>query len=96
LRHTGVPHKLRAARTYGRHRANVLLWYPTVTTGAQAPWLGREARPPGPPAPRLLDRVRVALRARHFSRRTEEAYIAWIRRYIFFHAKRHPADMGAP
>jgi hypothetical protein len=49
-----------------------------------------------PPPPRLLDRVRAALRARHFSRRTEEAYVAWIRRYIFFHDKRHPADMGAP
>src|SRR5881296_376449 len=47
------------------------------------------------PKPRLLDRVRDALRARHFSRRTEEAYVAWIRRYIFFHGKRHPAEMGA-
>jgi integron integrase len=49
-----------------------------------------------PPKPRLLDRVRAALRARHYSRRTEEAYVAWIKRYIFFfHAKRHPAEMGA-
>jgi integron integrase len=40
--------------------------------------------------------VREALRARHHSRRTEEAYVAWIRRYIFFHDKRHPAEMGAP
>jgi len=39
--------------------------------------------------------VRDALRARHYSRRTEEAYIAWIRRYILFHGKRHPAEMGA-
>jgi len=46
--------------------------------------------------PRLLDRVRDAIRARHFSRRTEEAYVAWIKRYIFFHDKRHPAEMGAP
>jgi integron integrase len=45
--------------------------------------------------PRLLDRVRAALRARHYSRRTEEAYVAWIRRYIVFHGKRHPVDMGA-
>jgi integron integrase len=50
-----------------------------------------------PPRPRLLDRVHAALRARHYSRRTEEAYVAWIKRYIFFfHAKRHPAEMGAP
>jgi hypothetical protein len=44
----------------------------------------------------LLDRVRTAIRARHYSRRTEKAYVAWIRRYIFFHDKRHPADMGRP
>ena len=55
-----------------------------------------ETGPPGPPKPRLLDRVRETLRARHYSRRTEEAYVAWIRRYILFHGKRHPADMGAP
>jgi integron integrase len=40
--------------------------------------------------------VRAALRIRHYSRRTEEAYVAWIRRYIFFHGKHHPAEMGAP
>ena len=34
--------------------------------------------------------------ARHFSRRTETAYVAWVRRFIFFHDKRHPADMGGP
>jgi integron integrase len=39
--------------------------------------------------------VRDAIRARHYSRRTEKAYVAWIRRYIFFHGKRHPADMAA-
>ena len=55
-----------------------------------------EATPAGPPKPRLLDRVRAALRTRHYSPRTEETYVAWIRRYIFFHAKRHPAEMGAP
>ena len=55
-----------------------------------------ETSPAEPPKPRLLDRVRAALRSRHDSRRTEQAYVAWIRRYIFFHGKRHPADMGAP
>jgi integron integrase len=44
--------------------------------------------------PRLLDRVRLAIRARHYSLRTEEAYVAWIRRYILFHKKRHPMEMG--
>ena len=56
----------------------------------------RETGPAGAPKPRLLGRVRAALRARHYSRRTEEAYVAWIRRYIFFHGKRHPAEMAAP
>jgi integrase len=55
-----------------------------------------ETSPAEPPKPRLLDRVREALRARHYSRRTEKAYVAWIRRYILFHHKRHPLEMGAP
>ncbi len=55
-----------------------------------------EATPTEPSKPRLLDRVRAALRLRHYSRRTEEAYVAWSRRYILFHGKRHPAEMGAP
>src|SRR3989454_3569569 len=63
---------------------------------AFAPWIAREASTPPPPRPRLLDRVREAIRARHYSRRTEKAYVHWIRRFIFFHDKRHPADMGAP
>ena len=70
--------------------------YAAGSCRARTRWLPREASPPAPQQPRLLDRVRAALRARHFSRRTEEAYVAWIRRYIFFHAKRHPAEMGAP
>jgi integrase len=44
--------------------------------------------------PRLLDRVRAAARLRHYGRSTEAANIAWIRRYILFHGKRHPAEMG--
>jgi len=46
-------------------------------------------------APKLLDRVRQAIRMRHYSRRTEEAYVYWIRRYIVFHGKVHPAALGA-
>jgi integron integrase len=61
------------------------------------PWLAvRETGPDYAPKPRLLDRVRDAIRARHYSRRTEKAYVHWIKRYIFFHGKRHPAEMGAP
>jgi site-specific recombinase XerD len=45
-------------------------------------------------SPKLLQRVRDAIRARHYSIRTEDSYVAWIRRFILFHGKRHPAEMG--
>jgi integron integrase len=51
---------------------------------------GHAAKPP-----RLIDQVRQAIRSRHYSRRTEEAYWYWIRFYIVFHGKRHPREMGA-
>ena len=44
---------------------------------------------------KLLDQVRDAIRLKHYSIRTEQAYIGWIKRYIFFHDVRHPAEMGA-
>jgi integron integrase len=44
----------------------------------------------------LLDQLREALRLRHCSPRTEEAYVHWVKRFIFFHGKRHPATMGGP
>jgi site-specific recombinase XerD len=44
--------------------------------------------------PKLLDRVRAVARVRHLSLRTEQAYSDWIRRYILFHRKRHPEEMG--
>jgi len=44
--------------------------------------------------PKLLDRVRREIRTRHLSLRTEEAYVGWVRRFILFHGKRHPAQMG--
>ena len=48
------------------------------------------------PSPRLLDQVRDRLRVKHYSMRPEDAYLHWIRRYIYFHAKKHPRDMGGP
>ena len=45
-------------------------------------------------APQLLQQVRERLRARHYSYRTEQPYVDWIRRYILFHGKKHPRDMG--
>jgi integron integrase len=50
--------------------------------------------PAANPKPKLLDQVRQAIRKRHYSDRTEKAYIHWIKRFIFFHDKRHPLDMG--
>ena len=46
------------------------------------------------PQARLLDQVRTAIRLRHYSIRTEEAYVQWIRRFILYHKKRHPREMG--
>jgi integron integrase len=46
--------------------------------------------------PRLLDQVRQALRTRHYSPRTEKSYVRWIARFVVFHGKRHPREMGGP
>ena len=54
------------------------------------------ASPSVPAQPRLLDRVRERIRVKHYSIRTEQAYVDWIRRFILFHGKRHPQEMGAP
>lgn len=47
------------------------------------------------PPPKLLDQLRIHIRTRHYSIRTEQAYTDWARRFILFHGKRHPRDMGA-
>ena len=49
-----------------------------------------------PHAPMLLEVVRERIQAKHYSRRTEEAYTNWIKKFVFFHHKQHPRDMGAP
>src|SRR5918996_3628509 len=46
------------------------------------------------PKPKLLDQVHQAIRRRHYSDKTEEAYVGWIKRFIFFHNKRHPAEIA--
>lgn len=45
--------------------------------------------------PRLLDQLRAAIRRKHSSPRTEEAYVGWVRRFIHFHGTRHPRELGA-
>lgn len=60
------------------------------------PNISQMESPSKPPAPlRLLDQLREAIRVRHMSLRTEEAYREWARRFILFHHKRHPKEMGA-
>ena len=44
--------------------------------------------------PKLLDQVRAAIRTRHYSIRTEESYVNWVKKFILFHNKRHPKEMG--
>ena len=46
-------------------------------------------------SPRLLDRVRDEIRRRHYSYRTEQTYLHWIKRFIYFSGKRHPRELGA-
>ena len=50
---------------------------------------------PARPKPKLLDQVRHVIRSRRLSRRTEEAYTQWVRRFVLHHGKRHPGEMGA-
>lgn len=78
----------------------VLFGYWTPMSGVRGRVLNesgpREAAsaPPGADKPRLMDQLCEALRSRHYSRRTEETYCHWVRRYIHFHNVRHPAEMG--
>jgi len=71
----------------GQHRS--VIHFPRPSRGHLQPG-------PADARPRLLDAVRIALRTRHDSARTEKAYVAWIRRFILFHDKRHPNTMGEP
>ena len=55
----------------------------------------REALPTEAPRPRLLELVSAAIETRHYSRRTEETYVQWIKRFIIFSGRRHPRELGA-
>src|ERR1044071_6979083 len=61
---------------------------------AKAAYHSRDGVVPNPKL-KLLDQVREVIRLKHYSIRTEDAYVQWIKRYIFFHNKRHPKEMGA-
>ena len=78
----------------GADRQGAVIPFPRPVTGhPSGPPFSGVARPP---PPRLIDRVRAALRTRHYSSRTEKAYVAWIRRFILFHGKRHPDTLAEP
>jgi hypothetical protein len=51
-------------------------------------------QPPQSQSPRLLDQVRESIRLKHFSLKTEQSYVYYIRDFILFHNKRHPSDMA--
>jgi integron integrase len=72
------------------NRASAAIQSAEPSAGPSAP-----DAPSAIPPPRLLDRLRAAIRVRHYSLRTEDAYVGWARRFILFHGKRHPTDMGA-
>jgi hypothetical protein len=57
--------------------------------------MNNETTPLSTNPPKLLDQVRDKIRVKHYSIRTETQYIQWIKRFIFFHGKRHPKDMDA-
>jgi len=80
--------KVMPMATFGQSEA--VLWY-SIIPGCE---FVCEKAPVLPGKPRLLDQVREAIRTWHYSRRTEESYVAWIRRFIIFHGKRHPKEMG--
>ena len=72
-------------------RVSLDLTAPALVDAVRAPMVA--PCPDAGPRQKLLDRVRHAIRTRHYSRRTEQAYVDWIRRYILFHGKRHPDEL---
>jgi integrase len=65
-----------------------------LSTSGKPPEITSYQLPTNAGKPKLLDQVRQAIRTRHYSPRTEETYVHWIKRFIFFHNKRHPVEMG--
>jgi hypothetical protein len=78
---------MEASNVFRLNRNRIYASQPALTAGG-APSSGAK--------PKLLGQVRQAIRMRHYSPRTEETYVHWIKRFIFFHNKRHPAEMAEP
>ena len=70
----------------------------SATSSSADPGIVCHVHAPAPPGrkPKLLDRLHQALRSRHYSRLTEQAYCHWVKRFIYFHNIRHPAEMAEP
>ena len=66
----------------------------TLPTNKPLPAAPQDAS--SPKGKKLLDQLRDAIRAKHYSYRTEQTYIDWCKRYILYHNKRHPVEMGVP
>ena len=75
---------METAKIYRLNRERSATRLPALTAKAES----------SPQKPKLLDQVRQAIRTRHYSPKTEESYVHWIKRFIFFHDKRHPAQMA--
>ena len=93
IRWKGVPKPLLANRVSGGLSLVRCINPPSVTKKALSMTENHEVEAK---RPKLLDRLREALRSRHYSRRTEETYCLWVRRFIYFHNVRHPAEMAEP
>jgi integron integrase len=72
-------------------KTNISQKYPVRSNGQARASTVRPGRPP-----KLLDKLRQALRSRHYSRRAEQTYCQWVRRFVYFHQVLHPAEMGEP
>ena len=103
-----IPRPAAEGQEVNSHKADEVVAHNGADTTMEAPGAGAERRthvllihsmmPKSEkldPKPKLLEQVRRCSRARHFSRRTEEAYVRWIRGYVRHHGLRHPIDMGA-
>ncbi|NWG32572.1 MAG: phage integrase N-terminal SAM-like domain-containing protein, partial [Rhodocyclaceae bacterium] len=66
-----------------------------MVSSALSPDITPSISPDAPRPPKLLDQVRSRLRTKHYSIRTEDQYVFWIRRFIRFHGLRHPRELGA-
>jgi integron integrase len=82
------------ARIHAGPPSTASFYSTTFSRGRALPTALAEPGGPVQKPPRLIDQVRFAIRARHYSPRTEKAYTGWIRKFILFNGKRHPLEMG--